>query len=109
MCIRDSNHLNSGQQNLFSEEADSSRDDSGDSGVIKGRNTHPTVKPTELMRYLIKLITPSGGTVIDPFAGSGSTGKAAMIDGYKFIGIEMNEEYIEIAKARIEHAIALKK
>lgn len=103
------NHLNLGQQNLSSQETDSSGDNSGDSGVIKGRNTHPTVKPTELMRYLIKLITPSGGTVIDPFAGSGSTGKAAMIDGYKFIGIEMNEEYIEIAKARIEHALALKK
>lgn len=103
------NNLNSGQQNLFSEEANSSGDDSGDSGIVKGRNTHPTVKPTELMRYLIKLITPPNGTVLDPFTGSGSTGKAAMIDGYKFVGIEMNEEYIEIAKARIENALALKK
>jgi len=103
------NHLNLGQQNLSSQETDSSGDNSGDSGVIKGRNTHPTVKPTELMRYLIKLVTPSGGTVIDPFTGSGSTGKAAMLDGYKFIGIEMNEEYVEIAKARIKHALTLKK
>jgi site-specific DNA-methyltransferase (adenine-specific) len=65
------------------------------------RNPHPTVKPTDLMRYLCRLITPPGGIVLDPFAGSGSTGKAAMAEGFRFIGIEREAEYIEIARARI--------
>lgn len=64
-------------------------------------NTHPTVKPTDLMRYLCRLVTPPNGTVLDPFMGSGSTGKAAMLEGFNFIGIEREAEYIEIAKARI--------
>ena len=64
-------------------------------------NNHPTVKPTELMRYLVRLITPPNGTVLDPFAGSGSTGKAAVQEGFNFIGIEQSAEYVEIAKARI--------
>lgn len=68
-------------------------------------NNHPTVKPTALMQYLCKLVTPPGGTVLDPFAGSGSTGKAAMYEGFNFIGIEMTEEYLPIAKARIEFAL----
>lgn len=63
-------------------------------------NNHPTVKPTELMRYLCKLITPKNGIVLDPFMGSGSTGKAALKEGFSFIGIEMDEEYFEIAKRR---------
>ena len=67
-------------------------------------NHHPTVKPTDLMRYLVRLVTPPNGTVLDPFAGSGSTGKAAVMEGFNFIGIEQSEEYIEIAQARIEHA-----
>jgi len=96
-----------GQRDLFSGDNDSTRDNSVND-EDKRKNTHPTVKPTELMRYLIKMVTPSGGTVLDPFAGSGSTGKAAMLDGYKFIGIEMNEEYVAIAKARIEHALSKK-
>jgi site-specific DNA-methyltransferase (adenine-specific) len=66
------------------------------------RNHHPTVKPTDLMRYLCRLITPPNGTVLDPFTGSGSTGKAATLEGFNFIGIEQSAEYIEIAKARIE-------
>ena len=65
------------------------------------RNVHPTVKPTALMRYLCRLVTPPGGTVLDPFMGSGSTGKAAVLEGFGFIGIEREEEYLEIAKARI--------
>ena len=65
-------------------------------------NNHPTVKPTELMAYLCRLVTPPGGTVLDPFMGSGSTGKAAIREGFQFIGIEMNPEYLEIAKARID-------
>jgi site-specific DNA-methyltransferase (adenine-specific) len=68
------------------------------------RNHHPTVKPTDLMRYLCRLVTPPDGTVLDPFMGSGSTGKAAVLEGFRFIGIEREEEYCEIAKARIKHA-----
>ena len=68
-------------------------------------NRHPTVKPTDLMRYLCRLVTPPGGTVLDPFMGSGSTGKAAMLEGFRFIGIEREAEYVEIAKARIQAAI----
>jgi site-specific DNA-methyltransferase (adenine-specific) len=67
-----------------------------------GRNHHPTVKPTDLMRYLCRLVTPSGGIVLDPFTGSGSTGKAAILEGFRFIGIEREAEYIEIARARIQ-------
>lgn len=67
-------------------------------------NHHPTVKPTDLMAYLCRLVTPPGGTVLDPFAGSGSTGKAAMREGFTFIGIEREAEYIEIAHARIRAA-----
>lgn len=70
----------------------------------KARNHHPTVKPTELMRYLCRLITPPGGTVLDPFTGSGSTGKAAVLEGFNFIGIEKELEYVNIATARILHA-----
>ena len=66
-------------------------------------NTHPTVKPTDLMHYLIRMVTPAGGTVLDPFMGSGSTGKAAIRNGYNFIGIEMEEDSFEVAKARIEY------
>jgi DNA modification methylase len=65
-------------------------------------NVHPTVKPTELMRYLVRLVTPPGGVVLDPFMGSGSTGKAAVLEGFRFIGIEREAEYIEIARGRIQ-------
>ena len=67
-------------------------------------NTHSTVKPTDLMKYLCRLIAPAGGTILDPFMGSGSTGKAAMLEGFNFIGIEREAEYVEIARARIQHA-----
>lgn len=66
-------------------------------------NHHPTVKPTDLMAYLLRLVTPPGGTALDPFMGSGSTGKAAMREGFQFIGCELDPEYLAIAKARIEH------
>ena len=66
-------------------------------------NHHPTVKPIKLMEYLCKLITPPNGTILDPFMGSGSTGVAAKKLGFNFIGIEMNEEYFEIAKRRINY------
>jgi DNA modification methylase len=65
-------------------------------------NTHPTVKPTDLMRYLCRLVTPPGGVVLDPFMGSGSTGKAALLEGFKFVGIERDPAYFEIANARIK-------
>ncbi|MCA7889986.1 site-specific DNA-methyltransferase [Burkholderia contaminans] len=68
------------------------------------QNHHPTVKPTELMAYLCRLVTPPGGLVLDPFMGSGSTGKAAMLEGFRFIGIELELEYLNIARARIEFA-----
>ncbi len=70
-------------------------------------NHHPTVKPTDLMRYLCRLVTPPSGIVLDPFMGSGSTGKAAMLEGFAFVGIEREAEYIEIAKARIQSAVGL--
>ena len=68
-------------------------------------NTHPTVKPTDLMGYLIRLVTPKGGVVLDPFMGSGSTGKGAVREGMVFIGIERESEYFEIAEARIQNEI----
>jgi len=72
---------------------------------LTSKNNHPTVKPTDLMLYLIKLVTPKGGTVLEPFMGSGSTGKAAVRGGFSFIGIEKEEEYLNIAKARIENEL----
>ncbi len=68
------------------------------------RNTHPTVKPTDLMRYLCRLVTPPNGIVLDPFMGSGSTGRAALLEGFRFIGIEREAEYLEIARARVQSA-----
>lgn len=66
-----------------------------------GKNHHPTVKPTDLMRYLCRLVTPPGGIVLDPFCGSGSTGKAAVLEGFRFIGIERDPQYVKIARARV--------
>ena len=70
-------------------------------------NTHPTVKPVELMKYLCRLVTPKGGIVLDPFMGSGSTGLAAKDEGFDFIGIEREKEYFEICKSRIEKSSPL--
>ena len=64
-------------------------------------NTHPTVKPIALMRYLCRLVTPPGGTVLDPFMGSGSTGKAAKLEGLRFVGIELDDNYFQIAQRRL--------
>lgn len=66
------------------------------------RNFHPTVKPVDLMRYLVRLVTPPGGAVLDPFAGSGTTGMAALLERRPFIGVEREAEYVEIARARLE-------
>ena len=73
-------------------------------GLNATQNIHPTVKPTNLMQYLIKLVTPIGGIVFDPFTGSGSTGKAALLDGYKFVGIELTEDYLPIIEGRLKYA-----
>jgi len=67
-------------------------------------NNHPTVKPTALMRYLCKLVTPLNGIILDPFMGSGSTGKAATLERFNFIGIDLSAEYVAIAQARIDAA-----
>ena len=75
-----------------------------DEGLEARKNNHPTVKPCDLMRYLCRLVTPPGGTVLDPFMGSGSTGKAAMLEGFRFVGMELDESYFEIAAARIGHS-----
>ncbi|WP_082423069.1 site-specific DNA-methyltransferase [Paenibacillus dakarensis] len=63
-------------------------------------NTHPTVKPTALMAWLVRLVTPPGGTVLDPFAGSGSTLVAAKLEGFGYVGVEREPEYVEIARSR---------
>lgn len=68
------------------------------------RTAHPTQKPIELMRYLVRLVTPPGGLILDPFMGSGSTGKAAVLEGFRFVGIDIDRAYIEIARQRIEQA-----
>jgi hypothetical protein len=69
------------------------------------RNFHPTVKPVALMRYLVRLVAPPGGTVLDPFTGSATTGMATVLEGAKFVGIEASAEYAEIAVARLRHAL----
>jgi DNA modification methylase len=70
---------------------------------VEGGNKHPTVKPVAVMAYLCRLVTPPDGLVLDPFMGSGTTGVAALREGFRFIGIEKEAEYFDIAKARIEH------
>ena len=88
--------------------ADNDREDLDDVSerfrTSPSRNNHPTVKPTELMRYLCRLVTPPGGTVLDPFTGSGSTGRGAVLEGFNFVGIELSAEYAAIAEARIKAA-----
>ena len=75
-------------------------------GLPEGQlNPHPTVKPTDLMQWLVRLVTPRGGLVLDPFMGSGSTGKACMLEGREFIGIDITPEYIPLAEARIRHVL----
>lgn len=74
-----------------------------DTGV---KNNHPTVKPIRLMRYLVRMVTPAGGLVFDPFMGSGTTGIATLIEGFRFLGIEKEASYFRIAKQRIRNAVA---
>jgi len=98
--VRDARAPDTGSAARFFYIAKASRDDR-DPG-----NTHPTVKPTDLMRYLCRLVTPPGGIVLDPFMGSGSTGKAAMLEGFGFIGIEREAPSYAIAQQRISRAQA---
>lgn len=87
-------------------------DGSLDGKIPTRKNTHPTVKPVDLMQYLVRLVTPEGGVILDPFNGSGSTGKAVMYENndreanYQYIGIELTPEYLPIADARIRYAAA---
>jgi hypothetical protein len=83
---------------VFRYQAKASRSERGSA------NKHPTVKPVELMRWLVRLVTPPGGVVLDPFTGSGTTGVACVREGFKFVGIEREPEYHSIATARIQHA-----
>lgn len=94
-----SGHNDTGSAARFFYCAKASKSDRGEG------NNHPTVKPTDLMRYLCRLVTPPGGLVLDPFTGSGSTGKAAKLEGFQFIGFELSEEYVAIARARIDEAV----
>jgi site-specific DNA-methyltransferase (adenine-specific) len=73
--------------------------------IKKRKNPHPTVKSTELMQYLTRLITPAGGVCLDPFMGSGSTGKACALEGFRFVGIEQEPSYLPVAEARIKYAL----
>jgi DNA modification methylase len=70
------------------------------------RNHHPTVKPVALMRWLVRLVTPPGGLILDPFCGSGTTGVACVLEGRAFLGIEKDAEYVAIARCRIAEAQA---
>jgi len=81
-----------------------SQSDRSDGGKVE--NIHPTVKSTQLMRWLCRLVTPPGGIVLDPFAGSGSTGVAAVEEGFRFVGIELDPEYAKIATARLQLALS---
>ena len=94
--------LESAKQDPTRKEGNPGGDNPRNRGVHERTNFHPTVKPTALMRYLCKLVTSPNGIILDPFMGSGSTGKAAMLEGFNFVGVEMEPEYIEIAKARIQ-------
>jgi hypothetical protein len=94
---------NRSDANKMMGEAGPMKTGSGNERTTTFQNSHPTVKPLALMRYLVRLITPPGGTVLDPFAGSGSTICAAVLEGFEGIGIEREIEYVEIARRRVEH------
>jgi hypothetical protein len=100
-----SSERNAGLEDRVSRKVNDGRSTAIDNPFQRGEterlNTHPTVKPKKLMGYLINLITPPGGVVLDPFMGSGSTGLAANENAFHFIGIEREKEYFDISKARI--------
>ena len=84
---------------------DKSIDNAFQRGETKRRNIHPTVKPLELMRYLVRLITPKGGVCLDPYVGSGTTAIACKKEKFDYIGIELDKKYHAIAEARIKAAV----
>lgn len=94
----DGRHGSTGSAARFYYCAKADRNDRNDGAA---QNNHPTVKPTDLMRYLCRLVTPPGGVILDPFMGSGSTGRGALLDGFRFVGIEISPEYHAIAACRI--------
>lgn len=91
------------KENKITNYHDFTRLDGTYKAIPKMKNTHPTVKPINLMTYLCRLITPTGGVILDPFMGSGSTGIAALLEGFDFVGIDMTEDYVKIAEARIKN------
>lgn len=82
----------------------SGSDDGSLNSIPLKRNVHPTVKPTDVMRWLCRLVTPPGGLICDPFMGSGSTGKAAILEGFRFVGCDLDPQFVKIARARISYA-----
>lgn len=92
------------QQDEGRRDGDPGGDNPRNRGVQRRANHHPTVKPLDLMRYLCRLVTPLGGVVLDPFMGSGSTGRAAVLEGFGFVGIDLESAYVAIAQARIAKA-----
>ena len=107
-CEYDDNDLEDARRYYYCPKA--SKKDRNE-GILGKRNMHPTVKPSSLLRYLIRLVAPKNAIILDPFNGSGSTGKACMLENrerdtnYKYIGIDLSEEYLNISKARIEWAL----
>jgi DNA modification methylase len=97
MVIRENLDLTGGDRNRENDRAGTNRN-----GPLKAANHHPTVKPLALMRYLCRLVTPPNGIILDPFMGSGTTGMAAKVEGFEFIGIEKEADYCEISERRIE-------
>lgn len=100
-------HLEPKQRDDSRKEGNPGGDNPRNRGLQRRGNHHPTVKPVELMRYLVRLVTPVGGTLLDPFAGSGTTGMACAFEGVNFIGIEREAEYVEIAERRIASCVPL--
>lgn len=88
--------------NTFDENGNRLRIDGSIIPPLVSKNHHPTLKPVQLMAYLCRMVTPKNGIVMDPFMGSGSTGIAAQLEGFQFIGMEMDEEYFNIATTRID-------
>jgi len=92
-------------QGLSGSVAEDGVSNKGGNGTVRGvsKNNHPTVKPQKLMTYLCGLITPPNGVILDPFMGSGSTGVAAVASGYSFVGIDREEDYVEISRLRLQN------
>ena len=90
------------QRDEARKQGDPGGDNPRNRGAQERKNSHPTVKPLSLMRWLVRLVTPPSGVVLDPFAGSGTTGVAALEEGFMFVGIEREAEYVQIARKRLE-------